>query len=48
LKPSEDSIKLSERYVQGSHVMRDAAKQQAAHGDHQYAINSLLEAIKHM
>jgi hypothetical protein len=48
LKPSENSLKLSERYVQESHVMRDAAKQQAAHGDHQSAVNSLLEAIKHM
>jgi hypothetical protein len=46
LKPSADSIKLSERYVQKSHEMRDTAQQQAAHGDHQSALNTLLEAIK--
>ncbi|MEO8342618.1 MAG: hypothetical protein ABI536_02265 [Gallionella sp.] len=38
----------SERYVHESQVMRDTAKQQAAHGDHQSALNSLLEAIKHI
>ena len=48
LKPSEESVKLSERYVHESQVMRDPAKQQAAHGDHQSALNSLLEAIKHI
>ena len=46
LKPGEDSIKLSERYVQESHTIRDAAKQQAKQGDLRTAINSLQEAIK--
>jgi len=48
LKPDEFTIKLSERYVQESRVMRDTAKQQAAQGDHQAAIKTLLEAIKRM
>jgi hypothetical protein len=33
LKPGEDSIKLSERYVQESREMRDRAKQQAVSSD---------------
>lgn len=48
LKPGEDSIKFSERYVQESREMRDRAKQQAASGDFQSAIGTLLEAVKHV
>jgi len=48
LRPDKDTIMLSERYVQESRTMRDTAKQQAAQGDHQAAINTLLKAIKNM
>lgn len=48
LKPGEDSIKLSERYVQESRELRDRARQQAASGDLQSAIGTLLEAVKHV
>lgn len=46
LKPGEDSIRLSERYVQESRLMRDRAKQQAASGDFPSAIGTMLEAVK--
>lgn len=46
LKPGADSIKLSERYVRESREMRDRAKQQAASGDLQAAIGTLLEAVR--
>lgn len=48
LRPDKDTIMLSERYVQESRTMRDAAMQQAAKGDHRAAINTLLDAIKNM
>jgi len=46
LKPDEFTIKLSERYVQESRVLRDKAKSQAENGEHRAAINTLMEAIK--
>jgi hypothetical protein len=46
LKPSEDSIKLSERFVQESREMKVRAKQQAASGDFASAIGTMLEAVK--
>lgn len=48
LKPDENSIKLSERFVQESREMRDHAKQQAASGDLPSAIGTMLEAVKHV
>lgn len=48
LKPDEFTIKLSERYVQESRLMRDTAKEQAVKGDYRAAINTLLDAIKRM
>lgn len=48
LKPGEDSIKLSERFMQESRELRDRAKLQAASGDLQSAIGTMLEAVKHV
>jgi len=48
LKPSEGSIKISDRYVQASRTARDTAKQQAASGDYQTAIATLQEAVKQL
>ncbi|MDH4234040.1 MAG: hypothetical protein OEV15_02740 [Gallionella sp.] len=48
LKPSEAAIKMSERYVQESNVELDAAKKQAAAGDHKTAITTLQEATKRL
>lgn len=48
LKPSEGRIKISERYIQQSHAGRDTAKQQAAGGNHQAAIDTLHEATKQL
>lgn len=48
LKPSEGSIKISDRYVQASRTTRDTAKQQAASGDYKTAIVTLQEAVKQL
>jgi hypothetical protein len=46
LKPGEDIIKLSERYMHESNELRDKARKQASDGDHRSAINTLSEAVK--
>lgn len=48
LKPNEDSIKMSERFVQEGRAARNTAKQQAAGGDYQTAINTLQGATKRL
>lgn len=48
LKPSEGSIKISERFVEESRVARDAAKKQAATGDHKTAITTMQGAVKRL
>lgn len=48
LKPNEGSIKMSDRFVQESRTARDAAKQQAAGGDHKTAIVTLQGATKRL
>lgn len=48
LKPSENVIKLSERFVQESREVRDTASKQAAKGDHKTAITTMQEATKRL
>lgn len=48
LKPGEDSIRLSEKYLQESRAARDAAQQQAAAGDHKAAVIVLRDAVKRL
>ena len=46
LKPDENTIALSERYVQKSRDLSEKAKELAAKGEHRAAIDTLLDAIK--
>ena len=47
-KPDENTLKLSERYVQEGHKAQATAEKQAAVGDHPAAIKTLQEATKRL
>jgi hypothetical protein len=47
-KPDENTLKLSERYVQDGHTALGTAEKQAAGGDHPSAIKTLQEATKRL
>jgi hypothetical protein len=47
-KPDENTLKLSERYVQDGHTAHGTAEKQAAAGDHPSAIKTLQDATKRL
>ena len=47
-KPDENTLKLSERYVQDGHTALGTAEKQAAGGNHPSAIKTLQEATKRL
>ncbi len=47
-KPDQDTLKLSERFVQDARTARGIAEKQAAGGDHPAAIGTLHEATKRL
>lgn len=47
-KPDENTLKLSERFVQEGHAALGTAEKQAAAGDHPAAITTLQEATKRL
>lgn len=48
LNPAKDTALLSERYMQQSKDLRDTAQKQAAGGDYQSALKTILDATGHL